>query len=225
MTGHTKAPTHAMSFKRRLLKWFRREGRDLPWRRTREPYEVLVSEFMLQQTQVSRVVDYYHKFLDRFPTVYALADAKPHQVRDVWAGLGYYRRAANLHALARRVVQDHDGRLPDNVDDLKQLPGVGTYTAGAVSTFAYRKRVPAVDTNVDRVVRRAFHPRLGDGADAQRRIRATAAALIPLDRDAAWEFNQGIMELGALICVARSPKCAQCSVRTACSTGRRTEHR
>src|SRR2546425_3278726 len=147
------------SFRRRLLAWYKRAARDLPWRRTRDPYRVLVSEFMLQQTQVSRVAEYYPRFLERFPDLETLASAPPRAVREAWDGLGYYARASNLHALARVVSRDHDGTLPDKPDELIKLPGVGRYTAGAVATFAYEKPVPAVDTNVNRVLRRVFFDR------------------------------------------------------------------
>ena len=155
-----KPPANALSFKRRLLTWFRREGRDLPWRRTRDPYRVLVSEFMLQQTQVSRVQQYYQPFLTRYPTVTALAKARPKAVREAWEGLGYYRRAENLHALARTVSATHDGQIPEDIDALRRLPGVGAYTAGAVATFAYERPAAAVDTNVARVLQRARRTRL-----------------------------------------------------------------
>ena len=160
------ARTHRLRFKRRLVAWFRQHGRDLPWRRTRDPYQVLVSEVMLQQTQVSRVEGYWHRFLDRFPTIQHLAAARPKRVREAWAGLGYYRRAANLHALARTVVTDHDGNLPQEAEALRALPGVGRYTAGAVASFAWESAEPAVDTNVARVLRRVFHPELPKGAAA-----------------------------------------------------------
>jgi len=157
-----RLPRHALSFKRRLLKWFRESGRDLPWRRSSDPYEILVSEFMLQQTQVSRVQDYYPRFLARYPTIEALSRATARQVRESWDGLGYYRRAENLRRLARTVMRVHDGRLPQDPETLQTLPGIGAYTAGAVSTFAYRRPVAAVDTNVNRVLRRAFLPRAGN---------------------------------------------------------------
>jgi len=208
------------AFRRRLLRWFHRHGRDLPWRRTRDPYAVLVSEFMLQQTQVNRVVGYYGRFLEGFPTVDALAAAPPGQVREAWEGLGYYRRAENLHRLARAVVTDHDGTIPRDPDALRALPGVGSYTAGAVRSFAYEEAVPAVDTNVARVIRRAFHPRLRNGASAERRVWATAGALQPRRGGSAWAFNQAIMELGALVCTARVAKCGECPVRAVCKTGR-----
>ncbi len=216
-----RTPTNALAFKRRLLKWFRREGRSLPWRETRDPYHVLVSEFMLQQTQVSRVQSYYARFLDRYPTVEALARAKRSAVRAVWDGLGYYRRAEHLHELAKTLVRDHAGIVPDDPDRLRRLPGVGTYTAGAVATFAYERRVPAIDTNVSRVLRRAFLPTLDDGAGAQRRLHGLATVLLPRRRSTAWEFNQALMDLGAMVCTARAPKCPVCPVRQACRTGRR----
>jgi A/G-specific adenine glycosylase len=208
-------------FRRRLLRWFRRYGRDLPWRRTRDPYHIVVSEFMLQQTQVSRVEPYYHRFLERFPTVQALAGSEPAMVRESWAGLGYYRRAANLHQLARTVVREHAGVIPADPELLLQLPGVGRYTAGAIASFAYERPTPAIDTNVARVIRRAFHPALA-GPRAERRLWETGAALLPRRRgNAAWAFNQAIMELGALICTARVARCGECPVRGVCRTGGR----
>ncbi len=202
------------------MRWFRRHGRDLPWRRTRDPYRILVSEFMLQQTQVGRVEGYYARFLDRYPDIQALAGAPPAAVRESWAGLGYYRRAANLHRLAREVVRDRGGVLPSEPEELRTLPGVGPYTAGAVATFAFERRTAAVDTNVARVIRRAFHPRLAPSGS--RRVWDTAALLVPRAGSAAWTFNQAIMELGALVCTARVARCGECPVRTACATGRRT---
>ena len=205
-------------FTRKLLAWWARAARDLPWRNTRDPYRVLVSEFMLQQTQVSRVAEYYPRFLERFPDLETLARARPRTVREAWDGLGYYARASNLHALARVVSKDHDGKVPDVPEELVKLPGVGPYTAGAVATFAYEKPVPAVDTNVARVIRRAF-------GNAEREMRNAelwrlASLLVPKNGKRAWRFNQAIMELGALICVARKPRCEQCPVRPDCKTGR-----
>ncbi len=211
---------HARRFRRALLAWFRRHGRDLPWRRTRDPYRVAVSEFMLQQTQVSRVEGYYTRFLRRFPSLDHLAAARPSAVREAWAGLGYYRRAANLHALARVVREEHGGVIPRDTGTLLRLPGVGRYTAGAIATFAFEQSTPAVDTNVERVIRRAFHPRLGRGAGAAARIWTTAASLVPDAGPSAWAFNQAIMELGALVCTAREARCTECPVVRACSTGR-----
>lgn len=207
-------------FKRRLLAWFRRHGRDLPWRRTRDPYQVLVSEVMLQQTQVSRVRDYYPRFLQQFPTLADLAAARPQRVREAWAGLGYYRRAANLHRLAREVVRA-GGVLPRTADGLRALPGIGHYTAGAVASFAYELPEPAIDTNVERVLRRVFHPRLGRHAAAHRRLATLARMLVPRRGPDAWITNQALMELGALVCTARVMRCEACPVRPVCRTGSR----
>jgi A/G-specific adenine glycosylase len=179
---------------------------------------VLVSEIMLQQTQVARVEAYYHRFLERWPTLEALAAAPAPMVRESWAGLGYYRRAANLHRLAQEVVRDLGGVIPDDPERLRRLPGIGRYTAGAVASFAYERPAPAVDTNVARVLRRAFHPRR---TVTERRIWATAEALLPKRAGAAaWSFNQAIMELGAVVCTARVARCGACPVRQACGTGR-----
>ncbi len=218
------ASTHlhrAPDFRRRLLRWFQRHGRDLPWRRTRDPYHVIVSEFMLQQTQVSRVEAYYHPFLERYPSIDVLAAAPAQMVRESWDGLGYYRRASNLHRLAREVVRDHAGTIPNDPIELRRLPGVGRYTAGAVASFAFERSAPAVDTNVARVLRRAFHPRAPLKAIGNR-LWATAEQIIPRRGKTAWAFNQGIMELGALICTARVARCGECPVRPVCATGRKS---
>jgi A/G-specific adenine glycosylase len=211
-------PLRAREFRRRLLRWFRRHGRDLPWRRTRDPYHVLVSEVMLQQTQVARVEAYYHRFLARYPSLEALAAAPPAQVRESWAGLGYYRRAANLQKLAQVVTAERDGVIPSDPAELVRLPGVGRYTAGAVASFAFERPAAAVDTNVARVLRRAFHPR-ARGSAGDRRLWATAERLVPRRGASAWAFNQAIMELGALICTARVARCGKCPVRGSCVTG------
>ena len=217
------------------MHWFRRQGRDLPWRRTRDPYAVLVSEIMLQQTQVTRVAEYYPRFLDTYPTVRHLAAATPDQVREVWQGLGYYRRAAQLHRLAQIVVTEQDGRIPRDPVELRRLPGVGRYTAGAVATFAYELATPAVDTNVARVIRRAFLPgkagrrKSGKAVGKQqgkpgtdRAVWEIAERLVPRRGTPAWTFNQAIMELGALVCTARVARCGECPVRSACRTGRKS---
>lgn len=211
------------AFRRRLMRWFRRHARDLPWRRTRDPWRVLVSEFMLQQTQVSRVEEFYPGFLRRFPTVAALARSEAGEVREAWEGLGYYQRAENLRRLAVRVVREHQGVIPTDPEALRALPGVGRYTAGAVASFAYHQRTAAIDTNVARVLRRAWHPRTGTGAKAETRLWKTAEALLPKSGKDAWTFNQAIMELGALICTARVAHCGACPVRPSCSTGRRAQ--
>jgi A/G-specific adenine glycosylase len=204
-------PRRAPGFRRKLLAWYHTAARDLPWRRTRDPYRVLVSEFMLQQTQVSRVLDYYDPFLDRYPSVEALARARPAAVREAWEGLGYYRRAANLHRLAREVVRKHAGVVPSEPEVLLQLPGVGPYTAGAVATFAYERPAAAVDTNVARVLRRVF------GCRTAKTTRALAENLQPKSGKTAWKFNQALMELGALVCTARAPKCGACPVNNLCN--------
>jgi A/G-specific adenine glycosylase len=217
---------HAAEFRRSLMRWFRRNGRDLPWRATRDPYQIIVSEFMLQQTQVSRVQAYYQRFLQRFPTIDSLAAASCSSVRESWDGLGYYRRATNLHRLAQEVVRDRAGIIPSEPEELRLLPGVGRYTAGAVASFAFERRSPAVDTNVARVLRRAFHPRL-ESAAARNRVWQTAELLIPRSGKNAWTFNQAIMELGALVCTARNARCGRCPVRLVCATGktRSSQHR
>jgi len=216
-----------------LLAWFDRHGRDLPWRRTRDPYRVLVSEFMLQQTQVSRVTEYYPRFLERFPTVEHLARAQPRAVREAWDGLGYYARARNLHSLAKSVagkgVPDKgvagSGAIPNDPAELIKLPGVGRYTAGAVASFAYERPVAAVDTNVARVLRRAFLSDNGKRKTDSAKVWDLATTIVPKNGKRAWKFNQAIMELGALLCVARKPKCPECPVRKSCRTGRRVGRR
>jgi len=195
-----------------LLIWYKKAARSLPWRETRNPYAILVSEFMLQQTQVSRVLEYYPRFMARFPTIAALARARPKAVMEQWDGLGYYARARNLHALARVVTKTHDGTLSDNPEELQELPGVGRYTAGAVACFAYEKAVPAVDTNVKRVLSRAFEP---DD------VWELAEKVTPRDGKRAWRFNQALMELGALVCTARKPRCEICPVNGDCKLFKR----
>jgi A/G-specific adenine glycosylase len=214
-------PPGARRFRRRLLAWFHHNGRDLPWRRTRDPYRILVSEVMLQQTQVARVTEYYPRFLNAFPTLHQLAAAPAARVREEWTGLGYYRRATNLQRLAQEVMALHGGSLPAEPEQLRRLPGVGRYTAGAVASFAFERPVAAVDTNVARVLRRAFHPRLPRSARGERHIWQTATALLPRSGSAAWAFNQAIMELGALVCTARVARCGVCPVRRVCLTGQK----
>lgn len=211
-----------IAFTRKLLGWYDRAARDLPWRRTRDPYRIAVSEFMLQQTQVSRVAEYYPRFLARFPTIEKLAAARPKAVREAWDGLGYYRRASNLHALARVVSRDHGGKVPSDPVELDKLPGVGRYTAGAIATFAYEKPVPAVDTNVNRVLRRVFIGGNRALRTSDRVVWDLAATLVPKIGPRAWKFNQAIMELGATVCTARKPKCPECPVLTDCKTGKRS---
>jgi A/G-specific adenine glycosylase len=215
----TVAPDAATAFRRRLHAWFKTHSRDLPWRQTRDPYRILVSELMLQQTQVSRVLDFYRRFLDRFPDLYALADARPKRVMEAWEGLGYYARARNLHALAKQVTTEQDGVIPSEPIALRELPGVGAYTAGAVASFAYEKRAALVDTNVARVLQRVFaphlHPKSGPGL---KQLWLIAEQLLPRTGKSTWTHNQALMELGALVCTARIPRCAICPVKASCAT-------
>ena len=180
---------------------------------------------MLQQTQVSRVLGFYDRFLARFPTLDTVARARPSEVREAWRGLGYYARARNLHRLARAVAPPNgNGVMPDEPHALRQLPGIGAYTAGAVASFAYERRAALVDTNVARVLRRVFAPRVeARTAKGQRVLWALAAALLPRTGRATWSHNQALMELGALICTARHMRCAECPVRRFCATGMKNE--
>ena len=210
----------AQRFSRSLRRWFRRNSRDLPWRRTRDAYEVLVSELMLQQTQVSRVVDYYGEFLHRFPTLAHVARARPAKVMEAWDGLGYYARARNLHKLAMQVSdrgRNGSARLPEHPEELRKLPGIGAYTAGAVASFAYERRAALVDTNVARVLERVFAPGTQVKTTAgSKRIWAIAERVLPRTGSAGWTHNQALMELGALVCTARTRNCGVCPVRRQC---------
>ena len=204
------------AFQIRLLAWFRRNGRELPWRRTRDPYKILVSEVMLQQTQVERVRDYYDRFLQEYPTVQDLAAARPARVRESWEGLGYYARARNLHAAARTIERRYGGKFPRRLEEVLALPGVGRYTAGAVVSFAYGEPAPILDTNVRRVLSRIFVRRRPSRlANAERRLWALAEAVIPAGE--AWAFNQALMDFGATVCTARNPRCPTCPMRTLCA--------
>jgi len=205
-------PARLAAFRRGLLGWYRRHGRDLPWRRTRDPYAILVSEVMLQQTQVRRVLDYYPRFLTRYPTVEALAAAAEASVREAWEGLGYYRRASNLRAAARAIAVHHGGRFPETPAELEALPGIGRYTAAALASFAFGADAAILDTNAARVLARVF----GAGRSRGRTARLWAVARLATPAGKAYAFNQGIMDLGALICTARRPACSDCPVRKAC---------
>jgi len=198
-----------------LIYWFRRFGRDLPWRRTRDPYHILVSEIMLQQTQVDRVIEYFHKFLEEFPTVDTLAAADAEAVLKAWAGLGYYNRARNLHKTAQSVVQDYAGKFPMTVEELETLPGIGRYTAGAIVSFAFLRPAPILDTNVKRVLERIFVKRKHSSpAKQQRRLWKLAEEIIT--PRTVWEINQALMDFGAQICTAKRPKCGICPMRSFC---------
>ena len=217
-------PSVARRFGRLLRRWFRANGRDLPWRKTRDPYRILVSELMLQQTQVSRVVTRYGEFLEAFPTLHDVARARPKRVMDAWAGLGYYARARNLYALARQVTdrgRDAAAILPADAADLRSLPGIGAYTAGAVSSFAYERRAELVDTNVARVIKRVFAPEADlKSGRGQKQIWRIARELLPRTGTTTWTHNQALMELGALVCTARVARCGQCPVRKVCASAK-----
>jgi A/G-specific adenine glycosylase len=179
---------------------------------------------MLQQTQVARVIEFYPRFLQRYPTLEDLASAPADEVRESWEGLGYYSRARNLHAAVRRMVTESGGRVPRSPVELARLPGIGAYTAGAVASLAFGAAVPAVDTNVARVLGRVFDLRgAAQGSRRMRRVWVVAAALVPPRRAADW--NQALMDLGALVCTARAPRCPTCPVRSVCATRPRVERR
>ena len=203
-------------FSRRLRAWFRRHGRDLPWRRTRDPYAILVSEMMLQQTTVAAVVPYFERWMQRFPSVQALAAAEESEILALWQGLGYYRRARNLHAAAKVVAGDLDGSFPRDYEGLRSLPGVGDYTAQAVRAFAFDEAVPVLDANVIRVVARLFDiPAPVDTAKGLAKVRAKLEELLPVKGGR--EFVSAIMELGALVCRAGRPDCLLCPVKQYCA--------
>ena len=198
-----------------LLDWYARHGRDLPWRHTRDPYTILVSEIMLQQTQVERVRPKLTEWLAAFPTFAALAAAPLAEVIRVWKGLGYNRRAVRLHAIARAVMERFGGRLPDTPAGLRELEGLGAYTANAVACFAYGAAVPVVDTNVRRVLGRVFADVLGLDPPAGRRLEAFAESVLP--RAHAYEWNQVLMDIGATVCTARNPDHDACPVALQCA--------
>ncbi len=198
-----------------LITWFEANGRDLPWRRTRDPYRILVAEIMLQQTQVDRVRPKYEAFLQQFPTLEALAQATPGEVIRAWAGLGYNRRALNLQRTAQAVLEEHAGRFPDTPEALQSLPGIGPYTAGAIACFAFERDVAFMDTNIRRVIRRVLvGPEDPANEASERTLLALAAQVVP--KGQGWIWNQAIMELGAMICIAARPRCQLCPLRTEC---------
>jgi len=199
----------------RLLTWWERNGRDLPWRRTRDPWAVLVSETMLQQTQVPRVTERYVEFLGLFPTPAACAAAPAGDVVKAWAGLGYNRRALNLHRCATAVVERHGGALPDDLEALLLLPGIGPYTARAMLVFAFERDIGLVDTNAGRFLSRAGAGRALGTKEAQ----ALADSLVPPGRG--WAWGQAVFDLGALVCVRRSPRCDACPIVEDCAWARR----
>lgn len=198
-----------------LLQWFRKNGRDLPWRRTRDPYAIWVSEIMLQQTQVDTVIPYYQRFLKSFPTVRRLAKADLSKVLKAWEGLGYYSRARNLHR-ASQVLSSHlKGKIPDTMEGLLNIPGIGRYTAGAILSIAYNKEAPILDGNVKRVLARLFAVS-GDirKKETERTLWALSESLIPEGH--AGSFNQALMDLGAMVCTPRGPLCLRCPLQRLC---------
>ena len=213
--GTGLGPARARDLARRLVAWYRTSARDLPWRRTRDPYAIWVSEVMLQQTRVEVVSGRWAAFLQRFPDLATLAAADESDVLAAWAGLGYYRRARQLHSAARRIVEVHGATMPRDAATLRLLPGFGSYTAGAVASIAFGERTCAVDGNVERVIGRLLaldaSPRLGDAA---RTVRDTATVLLQDEPPA--DVNQALMELGATVCTPRSPRCPVCPWRAAC---------
>ena len=203
-------------FRRALTNWFRCHGRDLPWRRTPDPYAILVSEFMLQQTQVSTVVPYYNEWLRRFPDFASLARASENDVLHAWQGLGYYARARNLHATAKAVLDRHRGCFPRSIEQMQQLPGIGKYTAHAVAAFAFNQSVPIVEANTSRVLARLFNFRESIESPAgQETLWEYAANLFP--KSNARAYNSALVDLGALVCLPRKPKCIVCPVKKFCS--------
>jgi len=198
-----------------LLRWFELKGRDLPWRKTRDPYAIWISEIMLQQTQVATVIPYYKNFLKSFPTVRHLARADLSDVLRVWEGLGYYSRARNLHKAARTVVTLFNGKIPDTPEDLLSLPGIGRYTAGAILSIAFNREAPILDGNVKRVVARTFAiPGDPKEAKTEQKLWEISGALIP--RGHASSFNQALMELGATVCTPKAPLCLICPLHDLC---------
>jgi A/G-specific adenine glycosylase len=215
MPGSLPSASERRRFRTRLLAWYRANGRDLPWRRTDDPYHILVSEVMLQQTQVDRVVPKYHEWLEKYPSLADLARARIQDVSRTWRPLGYNIRPKRLHAIARESVVRYGGTLPSDEETLRSFKGIGAYTAGAIRSFAFRQRAAIVDTNVARVLFRVF---VADG-DAKahatkRHLWAVSEALVP--RKHVFDFNQGLMDLGATVCTPRRPDCRCCPVRKMC---------
>src|SRR5919108_5647949 len=210
-------PAVRRRFRRALLAWYGVHGRDLPWRRTSNPYHILVSEIMLQQTQVDRVLPKYREWLDKYPSLDALASAPEHEVAHTWRPLGYNIRPRRLHAIAREAVAQYGGELPSDADTLLSFKGIGAYTAGAIRSFAFGQRAAILDTNVARVLFRVFVGRGDAKAHATRKhLWAVSEALVPRKR--IFDFNQALMDLGAMVCVARKPRCLVCPMTALCRT-------
>ena len=208
-------PAARQRFRRRLLTWYGVNGRDLPWRQTDDPYHILVSEVMLQQTQVDRVVPKYHEWLAKYPSLEALASAAEADVAETWRPLGYNIRPRRLQSIARESVTRYGGQLPSDEETLLSFKGIGAYTAGAIRSFAFRQRAAILDTNVARVLFRVFVGRGDIKAHAMRkRLWAISEALVPHKH--VFDFNQALMDLGAMVCVARKPKCDVCPMTKLC---------
>jgi A/G-specific adenine glycosylase len=204
------------TFGRALARWFQKHGRDLPWRRTRDPYAVMVSEVMLQQTQVATVIPYYNEWMRRFPDVRALARASETLVLRTWQGLGYYSRARNLHRSSRAIIQRLGGTLPRNPDELRTLPGIGRYTANAIAVFAFDRSFPLIEANTARVLARLFNiSEPIDSSAGRAKLWQCSAQLVP--KNNARDFHSALMDLGALVCTARDPRCSVCPVKKCCA--------
>jgi A/G-specific adenine glycosylase len=211
------SPASRRRFRRALLGWYRDHGRTLPWRQTSDPYHILVSEMMLQQTQVDRVLPKYHEWLEKYPSLGALAAAREDDVSQTWRPLGYNIRPRRLHAIARESVARYGGELPSDEETLLSFKGIGAYTAGAIRSFAFGQRAAIVDTNVARVLFRVFVGRGDAKAHATRKhLWTISEALVP--RKHVFDFNQALMDLGATVCVARKPKCLICPMLKMCAT-------
>ncbi|MCA9126440.1 MAG: A/G-specific adenine glycosylase [Planctomycetales bacterium] len=202
--------------RRQLKKWFANHRRDLPWRSTHDPYSIWVSEVMLQQTQVATVLEYYKRFLNRFPDVASLAAADEQSVLALWAGLGYYRRARQMHQAAKQVVADHAGRFPETLDEIKALPGIGRYTAGAIASFAYDCPAPILEANTIRLFSRLIGLREDPTTSKSQALLWEAAESFLPPRSGAGTINQALMELGSLICKPAQPNCNQCPLNSGC---------
>ena len=196
-----------------LFYWYKASARELPWRNTQDPYHILVSEIMLQQTQVSRVINKYNAFIRQFPNVYSLATAPSSEVIRAWSGMGYNKRAVNLHKAANIIVTDHNGEVPKSMDALLSLPGVGRYTASAISNFAFGFQLPVVDINIKRVLGRVDRGAL---FDTDKLAWETATKYLP-SKEKTPEWNQSLMDLGAMVCTARNPECESCPLVLNCS--------
>ena len=209
-------PPDRRRFRQRLLTWYKRHGRDLPWRKTDDPYHILVSEIMLQQTQVDRVVPKYVEWLEKYPTMTALAGAPDAEVRATWYPLGYNIRPKRLQSIAREAVAKYGGELPSDERTLRSFKGIGAYTAGAIRSFAFRERAAILDTNVARVLFRVFVAAGDPKSHAMKRhLWDVSEALVPSRHG--YDFNQALMDLGATVCVARSPKCLVCPMANGCA--------